>query len=70
MTRVMAEQPDYPLVMLPLQHMDVQVHPVDALDIQLHFRAQHIGHRMRYSNLRLRSSLALTGHPLPRRSIL
>jgi hypothetical protein len=58
MTAMAAEEIHHPVRVLQLRHVHVQVHPVDALHLQAHFRAQYLGYRMRYSHGGLRSSSA------------
>jgi hypothetical protein len=44
---VLAEETDYALGKLQLGDIDVQVHPVDALDLERDVPGQHVRHRAR-----------------------
>jgi hypothetical protein len=48
---------------LQLRHVDVEVHPIDALHLEHHMIGQDISHSARYRHDGLRSDGGLTGQP-------
>jgi hypothetical protein len=56
---VVLEEPNDARLVHQLGLVDVEVHPVDALDLQAHVVSEDIGGTSRYGHRRLRSTLLL-----------
>jgi hypothetical protein len=56
-------EPHQPGRVLQLRHEHVEIHPIDALDLEHHMIVEDIGHTARYRHHGLRSDGGLTGQP-------
>ena len=59
---VALEESHHAGLVLELGHVEVQVHAIDALDLQGHVIVEHFGHRTGYGHFRAPVDMALTGN--------
>jgi hypothetical protein len=43
---MLPEEPDYPLFVLEIRHIDVKVHPIDSLNCELHMTGDDLGYAL------------------------